>query len=473
MREHLTEQQINGYLEQRLSGRDLLDVDDHLAGCAECQDCVRRSPAPASVALLRGLGEPEHADYDDLAAYLAGELPAEEAARVEAHLGACPACAASLAERRAFREHMAAFPARRYLPDPPSPEGPFHRDATSPAAETDPVRRRPFRPVFQLAALAAVLAVAFFGWSQGQEANRRLEAIRRLEEANRTLQLRAEAGSSLEAEVAALHQDAAELRERNETLRREAEALRRDRVAGSLPDAGAPVALRDPAGELRLDPAAGLVRLDPLPAAVTHAVRTGAVELPALLGNLIGTEGMLRGPAAMGRFELQAPVGTVVMADRPLFTWRPAEGATHYVVTVSDAAGAKELLKSPPLTETRWRPERPLSRGQTFSWEVSALRDGDEISSVPQPPAPEARFRLLDAEKARELEAARKAHAGSHLTLGVLYAGAGLLDDAERELAALAAANPESALARGLLESVRARRSPPNVGAEGSQLPDR
>lgn len=48
--------------------------------------------------------------------------------------------------------------------------------------------------------------------------------------------------------------------------------------------------------------------------------------------------------------------------------------------------------------------------------------------------------------------------AGSHLTLGVLYAQAGLLDDAERELQLLLRANPQSALAQKLLRGVRAKR---------------
>ncbi|MGH9882254.1 MAG: tetratricopeptide repeat protein [Pyrinomonadaceae bacterium] len=44
------------------------------------------------------------------------------------------------------------------------------------------------------------------------------------------------------------------------------------------------------------------------------------------------------------------------------------------------------------------------------------------------------------------------------MTRGTLYARAGLLDDAERELRALLAANPKSPTARKLLQSVRAIR---------------
>jgi hypothetical protein len=43
--------------------------------------------------------------------------------------------------------------------------------------------------------------------------------------------------------------------------------------------------------------------------------------------------------------------------------------------------------------------------------------------------------------------------------LGVLYAQAGLLDDAEREFSALLRANPKSEVARKLLSNVRATKS--------------
>jgi hypothetical protein len=44
------------------------------------------------------------------------------------------------------------------------------------------------------------------------------------------------------------------------------------------------------------------------------------------------------------------------------------------------------------------------------------------------------------------------------LTLGILYAQSGLLDDAEREFQALLRANPQSPLVRKLLRIVREKR---------------
>jgi hypothetical protein len=88
---------------------------------------------------------------------------------------------------------------------------------------------------------------------------------------------------------------------------------------------------------------------------------------------------------------------------------------------------------------------------------VKALKDGQEITS-PRPPAPQAKFRVLDQTKANELENARRAHPSSHLTLGLLYADAGLLREAEQEFRQLQKANPNSELARNLLRQVQSLR---------------
>ena len=48
-------------------------------------------------------------------------------------------------------------------------------------------------------------------------------------------------------------------------------------------------------------------------------------------------------------------------------------------------------------------------------------------------------------------------YAGRRLAPGLLYAEAGLLDEAERELKALVAANPRSQIAKNLLLDLRSK----------------
>ena len=149
------------------------------------------------------------------------------------------------------------------------------------------------------------------------------------------------------------------------------------------------------------------------------------------------------------------PTGKVVQSDRPTFVWSPLADATGYVVEVYDEA-FNLVATSPQLTANSWT-SQPLKRGRIYSWQVKAVKDGQESRS-PRPPAPQAKFRVLDAASVNELQQARQTYSSSHLVLGLLYARAGLLDEAEKEFRALQKANPDSALARRLLSQVRTLR---------------
>jgi hypothetical protein len=148
------------------------------------------------------------------------------------------------------------------------------------------------------------------------------------------------------------------------------------------------------------------------------------------------------------------PVGEVVLSNRPSFRWSALEGASAYVVEVYDDQ-FRLVATSPQLTERSWTTS--LARGKVYSWQVKATKDGEEVTS-PRPPAPQAKFRVLDQSRANEIAKAKQAYASSHLTLGLLYADAGLLREAEQEFRALRRANPNSEIARSLLRQVQSIR---------------
>ena len=75
---------------------------------------------------------------------------------------------------------------------------------------------------------------------------------------------------------------------------------------------------------------------------------------------------------------------------------------------------------------------------------------------APVPPAPEARFQVVSAETAAEIDSARREHPANHLLLAVLYARAGALDDAAGEIESLAATDPAAAASlRASLDRMR------------------
>jgi hypothetical protein len=190
---------------------------------------------------------------------------------------------------------------------------------------------------------------------------------------------------------------------------------------------------------------------------VKEALTTRHVERSPLLTGLGQQAGSLRGGDEQGNtFALLGPVGKVVLSDRPVFRWSSLAGATGYVVEIYDDQ-FNLVSASPQLTATSWTASQPLKRDKIYSWQVKASKDGQEFKA-PGTTASQATFRVLGQTKANELAQARRAYASSHLTLGLLYAQAGLIEEAEAEFRALQKANPQSDVARRLLANVRTMR---------------
>jgi hypothetical protein len=198
--------------------------------------------------------------------------------------------------------------------------------------------------------------------------------------------------------------------------------------------------------------------LEGLPASlrreVAETLLAQRVKRPPVLDALEdGAAGALRGSSDGAPFDILGPTGTVVESARPSFRWGALRGATSYAVAVFDSR-LNKVAESVPLSATEWTPPRPLPRGATYSWQVTAVLDGKEVVS-PGATVPEAKFAVVGQAESEELKRARLSLPGSHLTLGVLYARAGLLDEAEREFRSLVESNPQSPAALKLLRSVR------------------
>jgi len=189
---------------------------------------------------------------------------------------------------------------------------------------------------------------------------------------------------------------------------------------------------------------------------VVSALKNGRVKAPPFIADLKGPSGRLMG-AGSSEYGLLNPVATAVESRTPTFRWRAIEGAENYVVTIY-GLDSKKITASGPLSETKWKPNALLERGRIYTWQVRANKKGEEVL-MPPPAAAGAKFRIIDAAKAEALAQVRRSHARSHLVLGLAYADAGLLDESERELRKLVAANPKSSVARSLLRSVQGQKA--------------
>ncbi len=435
--DHLSNDDLARYGEQKMPPAELLKADAHLAACEECY--ARLNDQAGAGAKLRSASqaftfttdvEPAHLSYEQLAALVDQQLDDIEREIAESHLELCTQCEAELHDLRQLV---------RQIDTSSSPTVPASRPSSWGArfATLWPLPALRWS-VLATALLASLALFAFLLSLPIRNENARLrDKIAELERSNETLEKRIAAVESLESEVAAL-------REENDRLRQLAPAT-----------GPAPVELNDDGRRITLDIQGNLAGLQAAPNVerlVKEALRSGRVKTDTAWVGAGGKPGVLMGDPASPEFRLLSPINLVLKTDRPSFHWKGLEGVATFQVTIFDEA-LNKVAESQSLTTTEWTVTRPLARGQTFVWQVRASANQREIVA-PAAGSSRARFKVLEQAKDEEIARARKTFANSHLLMGILYADAGLLDDAEREFRALRNANPQSPVARSLLQSI-------------------
>ena len=424
---HLTQNQIEDYCKHQLPATEVLSVTDHLGACDVCRTQIEAAGNGDSAFFnLRsqvfedGLETGAHLTLDQTAAYVDRHLTGEDLRTVDDHLSHCEECVLAVTDLRSFRNELAPSVDREYRPATvPSPAAAPRRGWL--ASFVAPFRTSPVA-AFGGAALAVLLlaVIAWLAWRKPQQPEPQI------------------ANTPAPASQPSAPQQ----------------------PESPQPSPAAVVAqLNDGSGVLTLDQQGKLSGADALPPAYQELVKktlsSGRIERSSQL------QGLTRPPSSLmssdnqkNEFAVLDPLGNVLLTNRPTFRWSAMEGATGYVVEVYDEK-FMPVTSSPPLTDLAW--SATLPRGKVYSWQVKAMKDGQEITS-PRPPAPQAKFRVLDQAKANELAKARRDHRSSHFTLGLLYADAGLLREAEQEFRLLQNANPNSELARMLLRQVQSLR---------------
>ncbi len=435
--EHLTQKQVEGYGRRALPVAELLSASDHLAGCESCRRQVEESLGADDAFFSMESGAlglaaedrpaqmtPTHLTFDQTADYVDGILTGDELLLARDHLNSCGKCLLAVNDLRAFRDQVAPELGREYRPSSvqAKTEKPWRRFV---AAFPTFSFKSP-RLVFG-SALASLLLIAsaWLIWYSLREKAVKRETIVKVPPPTVS--------------------------------------------PTSIPTVGPKVAepaliaqLNDGAGQVILDRDGKLTGLGNM-APDYHRMVKGALtdqrlEKSPLLAGLGQADRLsLRGGDNQGNeFSVISPVGKILPSDRPTFRWSRLEGVTAYIVEVYDDKFGLAAT-SPQLSGTSWTLPQSLKRGGVYSWQVKAIKDGQEFFS-PRPPSPQAKFRVIDQAKANELAQARSAYASSHLTMALLYTQAGLLDEAEQELRALQKANPGSEIPRRLLANLQAMR---------------
>jgi len=180
------------------------------------------------------------------------------------------------------------------------------------------------------------------------------------------------------------------------------------------------------------------------------------LKMPGVIAGLDRTATLaVRGtrPSA-DTFSTIGPVATIVSNDRPVFRWTELEGVESYTVSIYD--GDLQLLtRSEPMKESEWVIPIRLRPEVTYTWIVVALKGGQE-QLAPAPPS-RAEFRIIGKRAHSKLNY-ELAQANSPGAQGVLFAKAGMLDEAERELSIQVRLTPHDQRSRNLLARVRSWR---------------
>jgi hypothetical protein len=407
MHQHLSEEQIARYRKRQLTPAELPEIDDHISHCADCRD--RLAPAADLQMALqrervaRSDSDPpgiawrgEHLGYEELEAYVDKRSSLAERDVVRKHVEICRSCAEELQDLDAYKTELAGSRGARAW------------NLRAPWAAFIPAWATPSRAALTLAVSAAIL----LGVSL---ARMRLSAPHS-EPSGRTTKPAPTIGSPNGAE----------------TL-----------IAGSDADIHAINTM-----------------LPEQKRAVLEAIKQQKFNFPNVLAELHGQRQTLLGESqSVSGFEVLSPLGEVVLDVRPLFRWELVTGAASYSVSIFDAS-LNPVQSSGTLHVTEWTPDYPLKRGQLYEWQVTAKLGGGKSVSAPNPPSPEAKFRVLDQKKTDEIAHFQEANPEAHIALGIMYVQAGLLEPGEHELEQLPKTDPNYGLAQNLLKSIREIRHP-------------
>ena len=440
--EHITNEIFDRYAARRATATEILFVQTHSAACGSCREKLARIVNPEkALAAIRGdfafedfTDAAEHLPYEQLEFFVDHKLDEVDREIADSHLSICEECRKDLADLRMYRQ----------IAEAPAAIGATGETVVETQKQSFWQRLFALDSIGSFAPVAALLLIAaLFGAWLLLRGNRAEEIAQTSKNQKVSPPSVNATNNSAVPDVSPASSPAPEIS---------------PAPIENLPNGETMLALND--GQLTVDDKGNVKGLENLSPSAQNLVRqslqTGKISVAN--NSLGGNTGVLMGEGNQASgvpFALQTPIGKVIRENRPLLKWKPLENAESYRVAIVDDK-FRVVEQSGKLTATNWQPAKPLPRGANYSWQVTATKtDGTETVS-PSSPAPQARFRVVEQNLFDEIQKLEKSgNRPSSLALGVLYAKAGLRQEARREFEMLVKKNPNSKLARRLLQSVK------------------
>ncbi len=427
MSEHLSVEKIQLYLSRQMKPAELLKADDHLAVCDLCFEQINDSSHAQKAVdfdfLQSSPEESGHLRYEQLENYVDEKMDDIGREIADVHLEICADCTTEINGLLEMRK----------LIEVDSQKPIFVQNAKTGSNQIWSFLSGKYFPKFSFAALALLLAVSLFGvfWLLKRESSTEIAVT---PPSNAGLpQNREDLTQTPTVNVQPNANDVLPKNTNSET-----------NTGTNLPNQTAPP------GEIESLP-------PQYQSEIQRDLADGRLTIPPEITQLNNQTGkLMSGGTQEIPFALSSPVGKIIQSNRPQFRWNKLAGAERYIVNIYDA-NFNKVAGSQQISAATWQVDKPLARNKIYLWQVTAIKDGEEIKS-PVRPAPDAKFKVLDAVKSNEIEQAKRQYGNSHLLLGILYANAGLLNEAENEFQKLLRKNPKSELARKLLRQVQSKR---------------
>lgn len=436
MTTHLPIEQIRNYVTRNLARADLAQVNEHLFDCEDCYQrflsifqAHRRFPIEVDLDDLAG-STAWHLQGEELKAYIEGRLNEPDSEFAKLHLRDCAWCREEVENYSEFTYKLSYYLSKRHAP--PKQASVWNRYSPKlPAipAYWSPVRFAGIAALVLLLLGSAVLVLSVL------RTRPEVQETTASEPAQNNDSLQAHIPSDISQPAHSTPSDTGTGNGQTSYSKHES-----DKLNSHSPEPSTSPSKRIAAESLQ-ETETGLLVAD--------------LRMPDVIEIFDRSQVVLRGDGDKWvSFTIVGPYSTVISNDRPTFRWTALSGASHYTVSLYDA-NLNLIKTSEPLTDTQWVIPNQLDRGVIYTWVVTAIKDSKEVLA-PTLPA-RAEFKIIEKSELIKLDK-RVNQMHSSIARGVLYARAGLLDDAEQQLRAYLSLHPADETAMKLLQIIKSWR---------------